>query len=205
MFANAQFGIGLKGGADVNTVTRSMAGRVDVTYHEKTGFDYGLILGYQFNEWFALRADVEILSRFHSMKRNLPIIKGVYTDYKNQYLTLPLMADFSFGGEKLRGHFMMGGFVSYWITANVSGNTFNIYEEIMPFDEKVEFNEFHNRVVAGLVAGPGLSLALFENIVLELDALFYYDLISYMKINEISPEPRYNNTASLTLGVIYKL
>jgi hypothetical protein len=69
----------------------------------------------------------------------------------------------------------------------------------------MDFNEYHNRFVAGLVAGPGLSVALTEKISLELDALLYYDLVSYMKVSKVSPDPRYNNTASLTLGVIYKL
>ncbi len=202
---SAQFEIGLKAGAGFNSVTRSNAGRVDVTFHDKMGLDYGIMARYQFNEWFAIRADVEMLSRSHTMKRNLAYVKGVYTDYKFQYLTLPVMADFTFGGEKLRGHFMMGGFVSYWLSANVSGNTFDIYDKIRPFDEKMEFNEYHNRIVAGVAAGPGLSYALSDKISLELDALIYYDLTSYMKINRISPEPRYNNTMSLTLGLTYKL
>ena len=202
---NAQFGIGLKGGLDFNSVTRSNAGRVDETYHAKNGADYGIILSYQINDWFAMRANVEMLSRSHTMKRNLNAVKDIYTDYNNQYLTVPVMADFTFGGAKVRGHFIMGGYVSYWMLANVSGNTFDLYDKIMPFDEKMEFNEYHNRVVAGVVAGPGLSCDLSDNISLEVDALFYYDLMSYMKISKVSPQPRYNNTASLTLGVIYKL
>lgn len=202
---NAQFGIGLKGGLDFNSVTRSNSGRIDETYHAKNGADYGIILSYQINEWFALRANVEMLSRSHTMKRNLNAVKGLYTDYRNQYLTVPVMADFTFGGARVRGHFMMGGYVSYWMMANVSGNTFDLYNKIRPFNEKMDFNEYHNRFVAGLVAGPGLSVALTEKISLELDALLYYDLVSYMKVSKVSPDPRYNNTASLTLGVIYKL
>lgn len=201
----AQFGIGLKGGLDFNSVTRSNSGRIDETYHAKNGADYGLILSYQINEWFALRANVEMLSRSHTMKRNLNAVKGLYTDYNNQYLTVPVMADFTFGGTKVRGHFLMGGYVSYWMMANVSGNTFDLYNKIRPFDEKMEFNEYHNRFVAGLAAGPGLSVDLSDNISLELDALLYYDLMSYMKVSKVSSDPRYNNTASLTLGVIYKL
>lgn len=203
--ANAQLGIGLKGGLDFNSVTRSNAGRVDETYHSKNGLDLGLVLSYQVNEWFAMRANVEMMSRSHTMKRNLNAVKGIYTDYNNQYLTVPVMADFTFGGTKVRGHFIMGGYVSYWMKANVSGNTFDIYDKVRPFDETMEFNEYHNRLVAGVVAGPGLSCELSDKISLELDALLYYDLVSYMKINKVSADPRYNNTASLTLGVIYKL
>ena len=203
--ANAQWGIGLKGGLDFNSVTRSNAGRVDETYHSKNGLDLGLVLSYQVNEWFAMRANIEMLSRSHTMKRNLNAVKGIYTDYNNQYLTVPVMADFTFGGTKVRGHFIMGGYVSYWMKANVSGNTFDIYDKVRPFDEPMEFNEYHNRLVAGVVAGPGLSCELSDKISLELDALLYYDLVSYMKISKVSADPRYNNTASLTLGVIYKL
>ena len=203
--ASAQLGIGLKGGIGFNSVTRSNAGRIDETYHAKNGLDYGLVICYQINEWFAMRADVEMMSRSHTMRRNLNIVKEIYTDYNNQYLTLPVMADFTFGSVKVRGHFMMGAYVSYWINADVSGNTFDIYQDVIAFDEKIDFNKYHNRLVAGAVAGPGLSFDMTENLSLEFDALFYYDLMSYMKVSKVSPEPRYNNTASLTLGVIYKL
>ncbi len=202
---NAQLGIGLKGGADFNSITRSNAGRIDETYHGKKGLDYGLIIRYQVNDWFAMRANVEMLTRSHTMKRNLNFVKEVYTDHKNNYLTLPVMADFTFGGVKLRGHFLMGGFVGYWLSSEISGKTINMSIDVMSFDEKMEFNQYHNRIAAGLVGGPGLSCDLSDNIVLELDAIFYYDLTSYMKINELAVDPRYNNTLSLTLGVIYKL
>ena len=203
--ANAQLGIGLKGGLDFNSVTRSNAGRVDETYHSKNGLDLGLVLSYQVNDWFAMRANVEMMSRSHTMKRNLNAVKYIYTDYKNGYINLPIMADFSFGGEKLRGHLSAGGYISYWMTSKVKGRTMNIAEEFVPFDEKNSFNEYHNRLVAGVVAGPGISYDVTEKITLQLDALIYYDMVSYMKIGEISKDPRYNNTLSITLGATYKL
>lgn len=203
--AEAQWGFGLKGGADFNSVTRYHAGRVDETYHGKKGVGCGLIVRYQVNDWFAMRTDVEMISRSHSMKRNLNMVDEIYTDYKNKYLTLPVMADFSFGGEKLRGHFIMGGYVGYWMSANVSGKTFNMYVEPREFDEKMEFNDYHNRLAAGLMGGPGLAYDITGNFSLEIDALFYYDLTSYMKISKVSANPRYNNTLSLSLGLIYNL
>lgn len=202
---NAQWGFGLKAGADYNSVTRSAAGRVDVTFHENIGLDYGIVARYQFNDWLALRADVEMLTRSHTMKRNIAFLEDVFTCHKNQYLTVPVMADFSFGGTKLRGHFMMGAFAGYWMSANVKGNTFDMQFETQEFDEKMEFNEFHNRIAAGIVGGPGLSLDITENISVELDALYYYDLTSYIKISDVAADPRYNNTMSLTLGLIYKM
>lgn len=203
--ASAQFGIGLKAGADFNSVTRSNGGRIDETYHAKAGYDLGLKFTYQLNDWFGLRADLEMMSRSYTMKRNINLIKGVYTDYNNTYLNLPVMADFTFGGEKLRGHFAVGGYIGYWMTSKVKGMSLSGDLAILPFDEKASFNEYHNRLVAGVVAGPGLSYDVTEKITLQLDALIYYDMVSYMKIGEISKDPRYNNTLSITLGATYKL
>ena len=94
---SAQFGIGLKGGLDFNSVTRSNSGRIDETYHAKKGLGYGLILSYQINDWFAMRADIEMLSRSHTMKRNLNYVKDIYTDYNNKYLTVPVKYDSTTG------------------------------------------------------------------------------------------------------------
>jgi hypothetical protein len=152
-----------------------------------------------------MRADIEMMSRSHTMKRNLNVVKNVYTNYNNSYINLPVMADFSFGGEKLRGHFALGGYISYWMTSKREGKMMNLSDEIVPFDEKNAFNKYHNRLVAGVVAGPGISYDVTEKITLQLDALIYYDMVSYMKIGEISKDPRYNNTLSLTLGATYKL
>ena len=66
-------------------------------------------------------------------------------------------------------------------------------------------NIYEGRYVAGVVAGPGISYDVTEKITLQLDALIYYDMVSYMKIGEISKDPRYNNTLSITLGATYKL
>ena len=89
--------------------------------------------------------------------------------------------------------------------ANVSGNTIDLDLKLNPFDEKMVFNEYHSRIAAGVVGGPGLSFDISKKLRMELDALIYYDLTSYMKVSKVSPEPRYNNTLSLTLGLIYKL
>lgn len=202
----AQWSIGVKGGLDRNMVVRSNAGRLDETYHAKVGTDFGIFGRYQFNECFGLRADLSVMSRSHTMRRNLNYVKPTYTDYKNSYIMLPVMADITVGFEKLHFHLMGGAFAGYWITAKRSGkSSITVDEVLIAFDEKIEFNKEHNRFCAGVAAGVGVDYDVANSFALELDALFYYDLTSYMKVDKIVAEPRYCNTLSLTLGLIYKL
>ena len=69
---------------------------------------------------------------------------------------LPMMADFSFGGRKLRGHAYAGGFGSYWMEAWMEGKTYwmtDYYVYFDDFSEKREFNREDQRFIAGAVGG----------------------------------------------------
>lgn len=201
----AQWDLGIRDGYNVNNIVRSNAGRIDETYHFMPGYDLGFLGRYHFNEWFALRADLSLMSRNYEMRRNAYLLEGVYTVYKNTYLMLPVMADFSINLEKFHIHFMGGVFVGYWLSASRYGRTsLNMSSQIYKFDEDIEFNKDHNRFSAGFVTGAGVEYDLSENWSMQLDAIYYYDLISSFKVSEIAADPRYYNTTSLTLGIIYK-
>lgn len=201
----AQWSIGVKGGIDRNNIIRSNAGRIDETYHPMHGFDFGVFGRYQFNEWLGLRTDLSVMSRDHRTERNAYFVEDVFTVYKNTYMMLPVMADFSINLEKFHIHFMGGGFVGYWMSARRYGQTIqNMSFQLDKFDEKIEFNKYHNRFSAGIVTGAGVEYDISEKWALQLDAIYYYDLVSSMKVNEIAADPRYYNTLSLTLGLIYK-
>lgn len=97
---SAQWSVGVKGGWDYTTITRSDAGRIDESYSGFSGFDAGIQARYGFTEWFALRADLSFMRRSHRMDRNLNYLDPVFTNHHNYYLMLPALADFSFG-EKI--------------------------------------------------------------------------------------------------------
>ena len=75
------------------------------------------------------------------------------------------------------------------------------------FKEKREFNSEDQRLIAGAVGGLGLSYALFgtneTEMSISLDALYYYDFVSHHKGYAHLNDPRYLNTLSLTLGILY--
>jgi hypothetical protein len=200
---HAQWAVGIKGGVNATSVDRSNAGRIDETYSSLRGFDLGIQAHYSFNDWLALRVDLDYMTRSHRMDRNLTIVDTLFMEYSNSYLMLPVLADFSFGGSKLRGHLLCGGFAGYWLTAHRKGVTFGI-TGFLDVDEDLEFNDDTQRLTAGLAAGASLSYDINSWLGVNLDALYYYDLVSYRKGYEHLNDPRYLSTLTFDLGVYYK-
>lgn len=203
----AQWSIGIKEGCNITSITRSQAGRIDEVYSNKTGNDVGLFAKYQFNDFFALRSDLSFMQRSHKMNRTLNYIDKVYSEYRNSYLTLPVMADFSFGGERLRGHLLTGGYVGYWVSARRSGTSFWTTDYTIffhDFDERIEFTSEDRRFNAGVCGGIGLGFDINECWGIQADAILYYDLVSHNKGYENLNDPRYLNTLSITFGASYK-
>ncbi len=88
---------------------------------------------------------------------------------------------------------------TYWMT--------DYYVYFNDFNEKREFNSEDQRLIAGAVGGLGLSYAFVSlpesYLVISVDALYYYDLVSHHKGYAHLSDPRYLNTLSLTLGLAY--
>ena len=203
----AQWQLGVEAGCGITSITRSQAGRVDETYGSRASYDIGIYARYSILNWLAIRADLELTERNHRMERNLAYIQPVYTIYRNTYLQLPVMADFSFGGKKVRGHMYAGGFAGALLSGRNKGTTFwmtddNIY--FQDFDVSADLTE-RNRVTAGLVGGAGLSYDVTDRIILDATVLYYYDLVSYQKdSSKHISDPRYLNTLGITIGAAYK-
>ena len=207
MTVSAQWSLGIKGGWDYTSVTRSNAGRIDETYSPKSGYDVGIQARYGFTNWFALRADLSVMRRSHRMDRHLDYLDSLYTEHHNLYLMLPILADFSFGGEHFRGHAMVGGYVGYWLQDHIKGKTYWMTDYAMyynPFTEIREFTSEDRRFNAGVVGGLGISYLINEHWGLNLDALYYYDLVSHRRSSPHLRDPRYLNTLSVTVGVYYQ-
>ena len=204
--SSAQWSLGIKGGWDYTSIKRSNAGRIDETYSPLSGYDVGIQARYGFTNWFALRTDLSVMRRSHRMDRHLDYLDSVYTEHHNLYLMLPVLADFSFGGEHLRGHAMLGGYIGCWLRERVKGKTYwmtDYYMYYTPFDEKREFTQEDRRFNAGLVGGLGLSYRINEHWSLNLDALYYYDLTSHHRGYVHLRDPRYLSTLSVTFGASY--
>lgn len=207
---NSKWTIGAKGGWNWTNISRSNMGRIDETYSPLGSSEYNFFAKYAFTDWLAIRADFGAMTRSYRMDRNLHYLDPVYTRYSNDYLMLPLMADFSFGGEKLRGHAYAGGFGTYWVSARVEGKTYwmtDYYVYFNDFKERREFNSEDQRFIAGAVGGLGLSYVFLSipemDMAINLDALYYYDVVSHHKGYAHLSDPRYLNSLSITLGLAW--
>ena len=204
--ASAQWAVGLRGGWNNTTISRSSASRIDESYSAQSGMEFGVLGRYTITPWLAVRANVSFMQRNHRMDRNLNYLDKVYTIHTNNYLMLPVEADFSFGGTRIRGHMLAGGYGGYWLSEKRKGTTYwmtdyNIYFD--DFDERREFDESDQRFCAGLALGAALSYTFNPHWELALDALYYYDLTSHHRGYEHLADPRYLNTISLNLNILY--
>ncbi len=200
--------IGLRGGWTSTTISRYDGGRMDEAYSALGGFEAGIQGRYTVNPWLALRAHLSFMQRDHRMDRNLNYLDPVYTKHRNDYLVLPVMADFSFGGEVVRGHLLAGGYAGYWLNDHRKGTTYwmtDYYVYFEDFEDTREFTDEDQRLTAGVVFGAGLSYSIDSRWELGLDALYYYDLTSHHRGYDNVADPRYLNTLSLTFNIHYKL
>lgn len=205
---NTKWSIGMKFGPNWTNIAQSNFGRIDETYSPLMGMDAGLQAKYACNDWLAIRADLSLTTRSCRMDRNLNYLAPVFTKYNNAFITLPIMADFSFGGKKLRGHAYCGGYGAYWAFASREGKTYwmtDYYVYFEDFDEPRAFNSEDQRFIAGAVGGLGLSYSYLGMVgkrdVISIDVLYYYDLVSHHKGYVHLSDPRYLNTLSITLGL----
>lgn len=205
--ADAQLSIGVRGGWTQTSISQSNTGRVDETFSKLSGYETGIQAGYSITDWMSVRADLNFMQRSYRKDRNLHYLDPVFTEYHNSYLIMPVMADFSFGGERLHGHLLGGGFASYWLNAEIHGKTYwltDYYVFFEDFDEYRDFNSEDQRFTAGFVGGTGLSYSINSNLSFNSDILYYYDLVSHHKGYDHLSDPRYLNTLSISLGISYK-
>ena len=104
--AQAQWRVGVTGGADYNVFNMDQQYMTDYKVDGRWGITLGVTGQYNVTDWLGVRADL------NWTQKNYRHSRVVYSDvdYKltNNYLQLPVMASFSFGGERLRGFCNLG-------------------------------------------------------------------------------------------------
>lgn len=199
----AQWRAGVTMGAVSNSLDIDKQFQYDWRYHNRWGMTFGAAGQYDFKEWLGVRAELNYLQRGYSQHRT-GIVTGTDYKYRNNYLVMPLMASFSFGGEKLRGFVNGGIYGGYWLSGNVTGSYNDVGDDILPIDQDYDFNSTRdNRWDFGYVGGVGVEYRWAEHWAAQVEARYYYSVTSttkdYMRIND----GRYNNTVSLQAGVFY--
>lgn len=186
----------------------------DMRYEERGGFTVGIPVQYDFFDWLGVRAEVSFVQKGHKMHRT-DVWNKLHTDTRNNYLHVPVMARFSFGGQRVRGFLNAGGYIGGWLSSHREGLTFRWFGDeseddvngwITPgnsyeFDEKVPFDSRRdNRFEAGLAGGIGVACRVAPRVEVEVEGRCYYALTDMQKAYMKFQTPRYNTTFVIQAG-----
>lgn len=204
MTAQAQWRVGVTGGADYNVYRMDQQYMTDFKVDGRWGTTLGVMGQYDVNEWLGVRAELNWTQKNYRHSR--VVYSTVDHKYTNDYLQLPLMASFSFGGERLRGFCNLGVYGGYWLNSHIKGSDYNSFVDDGSYtiDEKVKFNDQRDqRWDCGFVGGIGVEYRFAEHWAAQAEARYYYSTTSttkqYMRVSDY----RYHSTTALQLGINY--
>ncbi|MBD2756574.1 porin family protein [Spirosoma validum] len=217
--AFAQLSVGVQGGYVKNYLNTSTGYLVSTQYAPATGFSIGIPIRYSVNKWLAFQVEPQLIQKNYRLNRT-GSLDGLYQTTTNQYLQLPIMGHFSFGGARLKGFMNLGGYAGYWATSTNQGALFAFSPQLedetdesdaLPDYLLQKFNESYTfdgrkdrRLEIGLLAGTGIGYQAGRyNFFVE--GRYYYALSDQQKNYMINQIPRYNQTYALQVGCLYQL
>src|SRR5436190_11665012 len=164
---HAQLYVGVEGGVNRNHIITNTSDKPFFTYEASYGYSFGLPIRYEFRglPWFGgIQAIPGFVQKNYRMQRT-GFYSPMYQDYQDNYLELPIMAQFRFGGhfnkqQSLYGILNLGGFGGYWMNGHVKGRALSPMDltNYQEFDEAYTFStEKDNRIELGALAGLGIQ------------------------------------------------
>lgn len=201
--AFAQWRVGVNGGATYNHSTISKHYMTDYQWKDRWGVTLGVMGQYDVNDWLGVRAELDWTQKNYRLTRQ--IFSNLDYKYVNNYLQLPVMASFSFGGKQLRGFCNAGVYGGYWLTSGREGTDFNnSSEKAYEFSEDIKFNsERDQRFDFGFVGGIGLEYRFCQRWAAQVEMRYYYSTVSTQKDYMRLSDPRYNSTLGVLAGLWY--
>lgn len=202
--AQAQWRIGAAGGGDYNWYAINTNYQTDFRYDGAWGWSAAVFTQYNFLPWVGLRAEIEATEHNYRFYRT-----GTYagTNYvvHNTYLQLPVMAQFSFGGEKVRGFVNAGVYAGCWLAGRYKGTWYDALSgKTAPLDQAYTFDqERDQRADFGLAGGLGIEYRFLPHWAMHVEGRCYYSLISRVKPYMRVKDNRFNTTLGINLGFCY--
>ena len=176
----------------------------DYRFQNATGVNFGITGQYALTDWLGLRADVTFTQKNYRFTRaDIPQM-----DYlnRNDYLLVPVLASFRFGGANFKGFANAGVYGGWWLSGSRQGQEFSGYSgDIYSFSGKVPFNiQRDNRLDLGLAGGLGLECGISRHLAFQLEGRCYYGLASQVKQYMRVKDYRYDTTLVLQAAWLYR-
>ncbi len=202
----AQWEIGLRGGIVDNELETNPGYYYSRQYNNDAGFTVAIPIQYRFNSWFALRADLGYIEKNYIWERKAPEIQES-GDAQNRYIQLPIMGNFSFGGEKLRGFLNFGAFCGILANSSRGVNAFSLFSgEYVYSQDKNSYNpDRDNRYELGIIGGIGIEYLISSKLKCFIESNIQYSLSDLQKSSYMptSKYPMYNTCIVAQIGVSY--
>ena len=212
---HAQLYVGVEAGANRNYLITNASDKPFFGYQPSNGYSIGIPVRYQFPSlsWFGgIEAIPTYVQKNYRIQRT-EAYSGEYQQTDNNYLELPVVAQFRFGGklnkhQSLYGILNLGGFAGYWLNGHVQGTTLSPMDLVnyQTYDESYTFNSTRdNRFEYGGIAGVGLQYVLNKKYVISVEGRYNATMSDQQKNYSIDQAPRYNDTYSVMASVQYQL
>lgn len=220
MTASAQWRAGIQAGYTHNWLYTENGYFYSRTYGPLGGFSISAPVQYGFEDWFALQAEVSYIQKNYRMQRT-GFFSPLYENMTNHYLSVPVFAHFSFGGDDLRGFLNAGFYAGGWLAsyrkgtaqtsfgynydATVLGDVSDL-TELYHYDGKYAFNSTRdNRFEAGAMIGIGLQYEINDLLTVLAECRYYYSLTDMQKNYMRMQVPRYLNTLLFQVGILFTI
>jgi hypothetical protein len=216
--ARAQLRIGLSAGATRNYLHTNSGPFFFAKYSPADGFGVNLPIQYAITDWLAVQTEAQFIQKNSRLTRT-GYYEGIHTNTTNQYMQVPVMGHFSFGGRQLKGFLNLGGYIGYWTTSRQQGIMANIdndtdidnperlLDELSPlaYDNSYTFDTRKDRrLELGWLTGIGLTYqpGRYQFFV---EGRYTQALLDQHRPYMINQIPVYNQTYSLQVGCLYQL
>ena len=203
MMAFAQWRVGINGGGDLNHFIIDKQYQTDYQFKDRWGGTVGIMGQYDIADWAGIRFELDWMQKNYRQTRET--LKVYDYKYVNNYLQLPVMGSFSFGGQRVRGFCNLGIYGGYWLNSSRKGFDYNaLTQKGYDFTEKVEFyDDRDRRWDFGFVGGAGLEYRFASHWAAQVELRYYYSTVSTTKVNDVAKDYRYNSTLALQAGLWY--
>ena len=220
--AEAQWRVGARVGLTSTFMTTENGYFYDWRYSTNPGFSASVPVRYEFKDWLAVQTELAYVQKNYGLWRS-GYHEGIGEDLTNHYLSVPILAHFSFGSEKLRGYLDGGFYIGGWLASRREGGqlgTFPVTEDgnaapddwdspiypIISYDEKYEFDSRRdNRFEGGALIGVGIEYQLNERLALQGGCRYYHSLSDVQKDYMIGRVPRYLGTFDFHVGLLFSV
>ena len=200
----ARWRVGMSAGMDYNVYMADKQYMTDYRIVNYFGYTVGISGRYDFYDWLALRAELNMTQKNHRLTRYERSAMNYY--YTNYYLQLPVTVNFSFGGDKVRGFANVGFYGGYWVASQLTGTDYNYFSNpatIIHLNEDGLIPKRDQRWDCGPTVGLGIEYKCHPHWALQWECHYYHSVLNsrkhYMRVRESA----YNATLVLQMTAEY--